>query len=65
MKPKRKKENQFKKKKMNNKEVIDYLFEICHNNLCLKPGSEPGDLNSTNALDSLLSVICSVVKDNT
>jgi hypothetical protein len=50
---------------MNNKEVIEYLFEICQNNLQLKPGSEPGDLLHHNALDSFLSVICQIVKDNT
>lgn len=54
---------------MNNKEVIEYLFEICQSNLALKPGSEPSDptqaWNSTNALDSFLSAICTVVKENT
>jgi hypothetical protein len=50
---------------MTNKEVIEYLFEICQNNLALRPGSEPSDLFPTNALDSLLLVIIQVVKDNT
>jgi hypothetical protein len=50
---------------MTNKEVIEYLFEICQNNLALRPGSEPSDLLHHNALDSFLSVVCTIVKDNT
>ena len=49
---------------MNNKEVIEYLFDVCQSNLALKPNSEPDNLQSTNALDSVLYALIHIVKEN-
>jgi hypothetical protein len=49
---------------MNDREVIEYLFEKCAENLTVNTDKQPGDFDSTNALDSFLESIILVVKKN-
>jgi hypothetical protein len=49
---------------MNDREVIEYLFEKCQENLNVDTTLEPKDFDSTNALDSFLEAIILVVKKN-
>lgn len=49
---------------MNDREVIEYLFEKCQENLTVDTTIEPSDFDSTNALDSFLEAIILVVKKN-
>ena len=41
---------------MSDKQVIDFLFQICESNLALNPKLAPHDFDSTNDLDSFLDV---------